>query len=74
MRNRPLEECRCCPKYRKYHDGEDVELNEQAFCGACMHNNSEELRVYCTTNRRLQQGSGEDFDCYRFFPAIQKME
>jgi hypothetical protein len=70
--NAELSECRLCPKYRKYHGGEDLVLTEQAFCGVCMQNHREELRVYCTTNRRLQRGSGEPFECYKFSPDIKK--
>jgi len=72
MRKRELDECRDCLKYRKYHGGEDLVLDEEAFCGTCIHNHSEELKVYCTTNRRLQRGSGEPFDCYKFFPEMKK--
>ena len=61
-----VEECAPCPKYRKYLGGEDLVLDDQAFCSICTHNHSEEFQVYCSTNRRLQLGSGEPFECYKF--------
>jgi hypothetical protein len=43
-----------------------VELTEDAFCGICAHKDDNELLKFCTTNRFLQEDSGEDFECYRF--------
>ena len=65
-RKAPIEECMGCPKYRKYHCGENLTFTDQLFCSVCVYNNSDELDVYCTTNRRLQKDNDEPFECYKF--------
>lgn len=46
-------------------------LDDKAFCSICRHNRGEEFQVYCSTNRRLQQDSGELFECYKFHLDIK---
>ncbi|MBN2299088.1 MAG: hypothetical protein JXM72_10865 [Deltaproteobacteria bacterium] len=65
-RKRPLKECAACPKYRKYHLGEPLSLDDRVLCSVCVHRHDEDLKVYCTTNRRFQEGSNEPFECYKF--------
>lgn len=65
-RREPVEKCAPCPRYRKYHSGEDLVLDDHAFCSICTHNHGEEFQVYCSTNRRFQRDSGEPFECYKF--------
>ncbi|HPI92317.1 MAG TPA: hypothetical protein PK350_04235 [Deltaproteobacteria bacterium] len=69
MRKNPLQDCSTCPKYRKYHLNCDQDLSMKAFCTICVHREDREIEVYCRTNRFYQEGSGEDFECYRFHMA-----
>lgn len=66
MKTGPLEACTGCPRYRACELGEDIVLDSRAFCSVCIHEHDPGLEVFCETNRHLQQGSGEPFDCYRF--------
>ncbi len=66
MKAGPVEACIECPRYRKYELGEDVILDSRAFCGKCVHERDAGLEVFCETNRHLQQGGDESFDCYKF--------
>lgn len=64
----PLEECALCPRFRSYALNHEVELSPLAFCHVCRNFSNEELRTFCKTNRALQEGSGEPFDCYQYDP------
>lgn len=65
-RTGPIESCNPCPKYLKYELRQDHHLDMLSFCSICIHRDSNELSVFCRTNRYLQEDSGEDFECYRF--------
>jgi hypothetical protein len=66
LREEPLAMCKPCPKYSRYDLRQDHQLDMNSFCSICIHRDSEELSVFCRTNRYLQEDSGEDFECYRF--------
>jgi hypothetical protein len=66
MRKGSVEKCESCPKWRKYYCGEDLVLEDEVFCSVCINRQNNELSVYCTTNRRLQQDNDEPFECYKF--------
>jgi hypothetical protein len=55
-----------CPKYLRYTMGREGQLDMHSFCSICVHGDDDELSVFCRTNRFHQEGSGEDFECYRF--------
>jgi len=65
-RSEPLEGCRACPRFNKYTSGAGAVLTAHDFCAVCLHENDEELKVFCARNRYYQQDGDEDFDCYRF--------
>lgn len=62
----PPEDCIPCPRFRKHELQENLTLDGPAFCGLCVNLHNLDFETYCTTNRRLQEGSDEPFDCYRF--------
>lgn len=64
----PLEDCVRCPRFRRHELNQEVELDWKAFCEICRNNSDEGLKAFCETNRRLQQGSDEPFDCYKYSP------
>ena len=64
----PIEECAPCPRFRSYELHQEVELSPQAFCRVCRNFTNGELQTFCRTNRALQEGSGEPFDCYQYDP------
>lgn len=66
MKEGPVSACETCPRYRRYYLKIETLFTVHSFCSVCIHNNSTDLEVFCTTNRLFQEGSGEDFDCYRF--------
>ncbi|HOI08249.1 MAG TPA: NUDIX domain-containing protein [Deltaproteobacteria bacterium] len=67
----PLEDCARCPRFRKHELGQDTPQDSEAFCSVCRNHGDEGLATFCATNRRLQQGSGEPFDCYKFDPDVR---
>ncbi|HOJ13452.1 MAG TPA: hypothetical protein PLS81_03945 [Deltaproteobacteria bacterium] len=69
----PVQGCASCPRYRRYFLHLVVEFTAEAFCSMCIHNGGGELEVFCRTNRALQAGSPEDFDCYKFSPARPRL-
>jgi translation initiation factor 2B subunit (eIF-2B alpha/beta/delta family) len=74
LKSGPIENCIKCPRFRKYELEEDILFDSSAFCGQCRNNQESDLKVFCETNRRLQQDADEDFDCYKFFPDFKGAE
>lgn len=70
----PIEDCIPCPRFRKYELKEDLALDASAFCELCKNKDDSGLRVFCETNRKLQKGSGEPFDCYKYDPDMKSPE
>lgn len=68
LRDKPIEACAPCPKYRRYGLDLEQEMTQHAFCSICTNRDNSDLAVFCRTNRFLQEDSGEDFECYRFCP------
>jgi hypothetical protein len=66
MKAGPMDECTPCPRYRRHRLDDPAPFTVDAFCSVCVHRDGGEYDVFCRTNRRLQKGSGEDFDCYMF--------
>lgn len=65
-RDELLDVCNTCPKFRKYGLGVPAILVIKDFCSICAHEKSDDLAVYCRTNRFLQEEGDEDFECYKF--------
>jgi ribose 1,5-bisphosphate isomerase len=68
----PLEDCIQCPRFRRHELNQEIELDWKAFCQVCRNYHDEGLKPFCETNRKLQQGSDEPFDCYKYDPVAQK--
>jgi hypothetical protein len=61
QRTGPQDDCQICPRYEHRS-----RLTADQLCPACRNHGSIELEVFCRTNRRYQEDSGEDFECYKF--------
>lgn len=70
----PPEDCIPCPRFRKLELQEDLVLDGSSFCGLCRNLDSADLKVFCSTNRRLQENADEPFDCYKFLLDTGKCE
>jgi ribose 1,5-bisphosphate isomerase len=68
LKSGPLDHCARCPRFRLYELGQKIELDWKAFCTLCSNYSDEGLKTFCETNRKLQQGSDEPFDCYKYDP------
>lgn len=70
----PIEDCLQCPRFRKYELKEDLVLDASAFCELCKKKDDSGLKVFCETNRKLQKGSDEPFDCYKYDPDMKSVK
>ena len=66
-----VERCSSCPKYIKITGNKNLQLIAADFCGVCINNGSDELKIFCERNRYFQREpvQGEDFDCYKYCPG-----
>ena len=71
LRSGPIEGCIECPRFRRYELKEDILFDSSRFCTRCRNSQNKDLKTFCETNRRLQQGTDEDFDCYKFSPDFK---
>lgn len=71
LRHGSLELCHPCPRYQKHALGKSNILIAHDFCSLCLNRDNDELRIFCERNRFYQADADEDFDCYKYIPAVR---